>query len=86
MIAQIPRKTKTDEPAIEDHPNPNAVLRGGPLDGTLIRVHDQVPVSFDLDNERYVYRPTGELDTEHWTLGVYLIDHIDVLPTFPFYH
>ena len=75
----------SEEPAFEDHPDPNAVLRGGPLDGTLIRVHDQLPVSFELEHQRYVYRPTGELDAEHPTLGVYLIDHVEVLPTVRFY-
>jgi hypothetical protein len=73
------------QPALVDHPNPNAVLRGGPFDGSLIRVHDQVPVSLDLGNERYIYRPTGELDEEHWTLSVYVLDHIDVLPAVRFY-
>jgi hypothetical protein len=74
----------SEEPALADHPNPNAVLRGGPLDGTLIRFHDRAPVSFDVGNERYVYRPTDELDAEHWTLSVYVIDHIEVLPAVRF--
>lgn len=75
----------TEQPPFADHPDPNAVLRGGPLDGGLIRVRDWVPVSFDVDHERYVYRPTDELDHEHWTLRVYLIDHIEVLPAVDFY-
>ncbi|MBR7838037.1 hypothetical protein KDL01_32490 [Actinospica durhamensis] len=75
----------SEEPALADHPNPNAVLRGGPLDGSLIRVHDWTPVSFAVDNELYVYRPTDELDDEHWTLRVYVIDHIEVLPPVRFY-
>ena len=72
------------EPVLADHPDPNAVLRGGPLDGTLVRVHDWVPVSFDVGHQRYLYRPTDELDAEHWTYRVYVIDHIEVLPAVNF--
>jgi hypothetical protein len=36
-----------------------------------------VPVVQDVGDERCVYWPTGDLDTEYPTLAVYVIDHIE---------
>ena len=64
-----------DRPKFVDHPDPNVVLRGGPLDGHRTRVHNWVPVDFTADRRRCFYRPTGEMDTEYPILSVYVFDH-----------
>jgi hypothetical protein len=66
-----------DRPKFLDHSEPNIVLRGGPLDGERMRVEYRVPIVRDVGDERCVYRPTGDLDTEYPTLAVYVIDHIE---------
>ena len=60
-----------------DNPDPNIVLRGGPLDGCRTRVHNWSPVTLAAGDEQCLYRPTGELDTEYPTLNVYAFDHAD---------
>ena len=60
-----------------DHPDPNAVLRGGPLDGGRTHVHNWVPVDFHVGDQRCFYRPTGQLDTQYPTLSVYVFDHAE---------
>ena len=66
-----------DRPKFLDQPEPNIVLRGGPLDGGQMYVEHWVPIVQDVGDERCVYRPTGERDTEYPTLAVYTIDHIE---------
>ena len=66
-----------ERPKFVDHPDPNIVLRGGPLDGGRARVHNWAPATFSAGNEQCVYRPTGELDTEYPTLNVYVFDHVE---------
>jgi len=61
-------------PSFDEHPDPNVVLRGGPLDGIRIRVHTWAPVTLDAGDELCVYRPLGEADTEYPTLAVYVYD------------
>lgn len=65
-----------ERPKFVDHPEPNIVLRGGPLDGGRARVHNWEAVTLDAGTERCVYRPTGQLDTEYPTLNVYVFDHV----------
>jgi hypothetical protein len=60
-----------------DHPDPNVVLRGGPLDGGRTRVHDWEKVTFEVDEGSFVYRPLGELDTQFPTLHVYVFDELE---------
>lgn len=61
-----------------DHPDPNVVLRGGPLDGARTRVHNWTKASIeDDDGNVFVYRPLGELDTEFPTLNVYVFDEVE---------
>jgi hypothetical protein len=66
-----------ERPKFVDHPDPNVVLRGGPLDGGRAHVHNWTSVTFEAESERCVYRPTGELDTEYPTLNVYAFDHVE---------
>lgn len=53
----------------------NAVLRGGPLDGAQVHVYRREPIGIEVEAERYVYRPTVELDDEFPTLAVWVFDH-----------
>jgi hypothetical protein len=66
-----------NRPKLVDHPDPNIVLRGGPLDGARLRVHNWVPVTLDADDQKYVYRPLGELDLEYPMLSVYVFDRAE---------
>jgi hypothetical protein len=67
--------TTPQEPAAE--PSEGFVLRGGPLDGTV--VHEQRPAFVHI--ERYdgsgdVYRSSGHLDEEHQDLERYDFEEI----------
>ena len=66
-----------DRPKFVEPPDPNVVLRGGPLDGYRTRVHNWKPVTLDADGLPCLYRPIGETDTEFPTLSVYVFDHAD---------
>jgi hypothetical protein len=66
-----------ERPKFVDHPDPNIVLRGGPLDGGRTRVHNWAPATFDVGNQHCIYRPTGDLDTEYPTLNVYVFDRAE---------
>jgi hypothetical protein len=63
-----------DRSSFDEHPDPNSVLRGGPLDGIRIRVHTWAPVTLNVGDDQRVYRPLGEMDTEYPTLAVYVFD------------
>jgi hypothetical protein len=65
-----------DRPKFVEHPEPNIVLRGGPLDGYRTHVHNWMPATLEAGDQQCVYRPTGELDTEYPTLSVYVFDHV----------
>lgn len=62
------------QPKFVEHPDPNVVLRGGPLDGRRTRVHNWSPAFLEVEGRMYAYRPLGELDIEYPTLGVYVYD------------
>lgn len=66
-----------DRPKFIESPEPNIVLRDGPLDGCRTRVHNCVPVVLDAGDQRCVYRPTGETDSEYPTLSAYVFDHVE---------
>lgn len=63
-----------EQPKFVEHPDPNVVLRGGPLDGRRTRVHNWAPAFLDVDGRTCVYRPLGELDAEYPMLNVYVFD------------
>ena len=51
---------------------PNAVLRGGPLDGEAVRVSTQrAPIVREVDGIVYHYAPSGEVDDEFPTLVIF---------------
>lgn len=56
---------------------PNVVLRGGPLDGEQLALDGRVPISIEVGDERAVYRPTTELDSEFETLAIWVFDHAE---------
>ena len=56
---------------------PNVVLRGGPLDGEQRHINSRVPIGIEAGDERFIYRPTAELDTEHPTLAVWVFDRTE---------
>lgn len=56
---------------------PNAVLRGGPLDGGRIRVEHITPYVDQVEAQRVYYRATAEIDDEHPTLIVFAFDHAE---------
>jgi hypothetical protein len=56
---------------------PNVVLRGGPLDGEQLHLATRIPITIEVGDERAVYRPTAELDTEFPTLAVWVYDHAE---------
>jgi hypothetical protein len=55
--------------------DPNVVLRGGPLDGEQVHVEARTPISIEVGDQRCVYRPTAETDSEFETLAVWVYDH-----------
>jgi hypothetical protein len=63
------------EPTFDDEPN--IVLRGGPLDGERLHINGLVPLGVEVGDERCVYRPTRELDSEYETLAVWVFDHAE---------
>jgi hypothetical protein len=56
---------------------PNAVLRGGPLDGIRVRVHAWAPITLDAGDLAFVYRSLGKTDSEYPSLSVYVFDHAE---------
>jgi hypothetical protein len=54
---------------------PNVVLRGGPLDGERLHLGSRRPLRVEVGDERAIYRPTHELDSEFETLAVWVYDH-----------
>ena len=56
---------------------PNAVLRGGPLDGEQRHVESRAPIGVEIGEGRAVYRPTAELDAEFPALAVWAYDHTE---------
>jgi hypothetical protein len=60
-----------------EHPEANVVLRGGPFDGRRLHVGNLVPISLQVEGERFVYRPTRELDSEFTTLTMWVFDHTE---------
>jgi hypothetical protein len=56
---------------------PNIVLRGGPLDGEKLHIENLVPIGIEVGDERCVYRPTRELDSEFETLAIWVFDHAE---------
>lgn len=67
------------QPESVEHSDPNVVLRGGPLDGRLLHVANLVPISLQVEGERFVYRPTRELDSEFPTLTMWVFDHTEAV-------
>jgi hypothetical protein len=57
--------------------DPNIVLRGGPLDGEKLTIGSRAPLSFEVGDERAVYRPTAEHDDEYPTLTKWVFDHTE---------
>lgn len=62
---------------MSEQPEPNVVLRGGPFDGRVIHVANLVPVSLQVENERFIYRPTTEVDSEFTALAVWKFDRTE---------
>lgn len=69
----------SEQPWLLEHSEPNAVLRGGPLDGSRIHVDRQVPLIYQAGDQRVTYRPTAELDTEFPALTVWVFDHAEMV-------
>jgi hypothetical protein len=60
-----------------DAPEPNIVLRGGPFDGRRMHADNLEPITLRVEGERFVYRPTPELDTEFPTLAMWVFSHTE---------
>lgn len=56
---------------------PNVVLRGGPLDGEQRHVASRAPIGIEVGEERAVYRPTAEHDSEFEMLAVWAFDRTE---------
>lgn len=68
----------SEHPQPTGHEKPNAVLRGGPLDGRATHVHPGwPPISVRSGDQECHYRPAGEMDTQYPTLAVYVFDHAE---------
>ena len=66
----------SEQPKSVDRPDPNAVLRGGPLEGRATHVHPgRPPVTVRSGDQDCTYRATGGMDTQYPTLAVYIFDH-----------
>lgn len=61
------------------HPEPNAVLRGGPLAGGRIRVERIAPYADQVEAQRVYYRPTAQIDDEYPSLIVYAFEHAETV-------
>lgn len=59
------------------HPEPNAVLRGGQLDGIRVKADSPKPITLKGGELLFVYRPIGEMDNEYPTLAVYVFSHTE---------
>jgi hypothetical protein len=62
-----------------DEPEPNIVLRGGPFDGRRMHADSLAPISLQVEGERFVYRPTSDLDTEFPTLAMWVFEHTEAV-------
>jgi hypothetical protein len=62
---------------VDDHPDPNVVLRGGPLDGIRVRADNRKPITLKGGELLFVYRPLGETDSEYPDLAVYAFNHTE---------
>lgn len=62
---------------VSDHPDPNVVLRGGPLDGIRVRADNRKPLTLKGGELLFVYRPLGEMDSEYPELAVYVFNHTE---------
>lgn len=62
-----------------EEPAPNIVLRGGPFDGKRMHVGNHVPLSLQIEGERFVYRPTREPDAEFADLTTWAFDHTEAV-------
>jgi len=62
---------------MEHHPDPNVVLRGGPLDGIRARADNRKTLTLEAGELRHVYRPLGEVDDEYPKLAVYVFSHTE---------
>jgi len=56
---------------------PNAVLRGGPLDGEQRHIDTRGAIGIEAGPNRAIYRPTAELDSEYPALAVWAYDHAE---------
>jgi hypothetical protein len=56
---------------------PNAVLRGGALDGEQRHIDSRATVGIEVGPDRVIYRPTAELDSEYPALAVWAYDHAE---------
>lgn len=65
------------EDQFADHPEPNAVLRGGQLDGIRVYADPRKPITLKGGELLFVYRPLGEMDGEYPTLAVYVYSHTE---------
>jgi hypothetical protein len=66
-----------DRSSFDEHPDPNIVLRGGPLHGHRMRVSAWVPIDLPAGGERCFYGPTSERDAEYPELIVYAFHHAE---------
>lgn len=61
-----------------DHHRANIVLRGGPFDGrTLLGDPSQSVAVNEGRGPYFIYRPSDQIDPEHRTLAVFVIDHME---------
>jgi hypothetical protein len=52
---------------------PNAILRGGPLDGETVTVRTmRAGIEREVDGQIYTYVPTPEMDDEFPTMAVFI--------------
>jgi hypothetical protein len=66
----------TEQP-FDHHPEPNAVLRGGQLDGIRVKADPRKPITLKGGELLFVYRPLGEQDSEYPNLAVYVYSHTE---------
>ena len=59
---------------------PNLILRGGPFDGRQLEQEEPfetLAINEGGDTPFFVYRPSGERDTEYPTLAEFVLDHME---------